>query len=296
MSTPSPASAVSSRLHDWLVLTKLRISAVSTLTAATGYLAEAQELRPGLVSTAVGTLALALSASALNEVQERDIDARMQRTRTRPLPGGRVSTRAAVSGAVLLVSLGSAVLYLGHGPSAALLGLLALFWYNAVYTPLKRVSAFAVFPGALIGALPPAIGWVAAGGSVMDPALTALSFVFFVWQVPHFWLLALRHQEDYERGGLPTLSKYFSATQIQRLVFTWTGAAVVSCALLGVFQAVRHDLTLLAIGLAGAGLLARFRFMLEPEAAPTRLRRAFMDINRFAVVIMAAVVLDALVT
>ena len=283
------------RLHDWLVLTKLRISLVSTLTAAMGYIAQARELRLGLLSTTAGTLALALAASALNEVQEREIDARMRRTRGRPIPGGQIDARVAVYGALLLASLGMALLYLGHGLAPTLLGLLALFWYNAVYTPLKRVWAFAVVPGALIGALPPAIGWVAAGGSITDPALTALAFVFFVWQVPHFWLLSLRHQEDYERGGLPTLSRYFSARQIHRLIFTWTASAVASCTLLWVFQAISGWLPMLVMGGAGVVLLARFGFMLEPEANRSRLGVAFMDINRFAVVIMVAVVFDALV-
>jgi heme o synthase len=280
---------------DWLVLTKIRISMVSTLTASTGYFAQAREFRLGVVSATVGTLALAMAASALNEVQERDIDARMQRTRHRPVVGGGISARAAVVGAVLLASTGGATLYLAHGPAAALLGLFALFWYNAVYTPLKRFSAFAVVPGALIGALPPAIGWVAAGGAATDPALTALAFVFFVWQVPHFWLLALRYREDYERGGLPTLSRYFSLRQIHGLVFTWTAAAVASCALLWVFQAVSGWVPMLVIGVAGAGLLGRFSFMLAPEANHSGLRRAFADINGFAVVVMASVTLDALV-
>jgi heme o synthase len=160
---------------------------------------------------------------------------------------------------------------------------------------MKRVSAFAVVPGSVIGALPPAIGWAAAGGDLESPALLALGFVFFVWQVPHFWLLALRHQEDYERAGLPTLSRYFTPQQILRLIFTWTAASVAACALLWIFQTIEGWVAASAIALGGVWLLFRFSWAIDRTGDNRWLRRAFMDINRFALVLMSAVVWDALV-
>ncbi|HMA91030.1 MAG TPA: protoheme IX farnesyltransferase [Polyangiaceae bacterium] len=281
-------------VHDWLVLTKHRISMMSTLTAAMGYVAAKRAVDLRLIPVVIGTMLLAMAASALNEVQERDIDARMPRTRTRPIPSGRISPRLATLVALTLIASGSIILAFAAGASTTALGLLAILWYNGIYTPLKRITAFAVVPGSLIGALPPAMGWAAAGGELGSPALLALCFVFFMWQVPHFWLLALRHQRGYASGGLPTLSMHFSNPQILRLVFTWTAASVAACALLVVFQAITGRVASMALAAAGAWLLGRFWFMLDAPEDDQRSFRAFMDINWFALVVMAAVAFDSL--
>jgi protoheme IX farnesyltransferase len=248
-----------------------------------------------LLSTVSGTLLMAMASSTLNEVQESELDSLMDRTRHRPIPSGRVTARTASIVAVILAALGCAILYATHGVVPALLGLAAMAWYNAVYTPLKRITAFAVVPGSVIGALPPAIGWAAAGGSIQDPAVLSLCFVFFVWQVPHFWLLALRHRHDYEKAGLPTLSEHFSDRQILRLIFTWTSASVASSMLLLVFQTITGTVAAVAVGLAGVWLLWRYSFMLRGSDGSARSLGAFEDINRYALVIMAAVIFDALV-
>jgi len=285
---------VESRVSHWLELTKFRISAVSTLTAATGYIAYSRSINAALAGAVVGTLLMAMASSALNEVQEREIDAQMVRTRHRPIPSGLVTSRMAVGVALLLASTGCAILFATRGHVPALLGLLAMVWYNGIYTPLKRMTAFAVVPGSVIGALPPAIGWAAAGGSLDSPAVLSLCFVFFVWQVPHFWLLALRHQNDYAKAGLPTLSRHFSTRQIFRLIFTWTSASVAASALLVVFQTISGVASAVVVGLIGVWLLWRFAFMIRASERSPKVFLAFMDINRYAVVIMAAVVLDAL--
>ena len=93
-------------------------------------------------------------------------------------------------------------------------------------------------PGSVIGALPPAMGWTAAGGRLGDPALLALCFLFFIWQVPHFWLLALLHRDGYQRAGFPTLHRHFSEPRILRLIFTWTCGTAAACALLPAFRTV----------------------------------------------------------
>lgn len=274
-----------------LELTKLRISAASTFTGATGYLAFRHGLDAGLFTSLAGTLLLAMASSALNEVQEHDLDALMERTRHRPIPRGAISPWAATFFAVLLALAGFSLLLWLHGWTPALLGLLALVWYNGFYTPLKRVSAFAVVPGSLIGALPPAIGWTAAGGLLSDPAILALGCMLFLWQVPHFWLLALMHRKGYEAAGFPTLSTHFRENQILRLVFIWTVAAVTACAMLPAFHAVAGGPALALLAIAGLWLLLRATRLLRPGP---NLWKAFMDINLFALVVMAAVILDAL--
>ena len=275
-------------------LTKFKISAASTSTAATGYVAFRRGVDLWLLTALLGTLLLAMASSALNEIQERNLDALMERTRNRPPPSGTVSPRNAAVIVVLLGTSGFLMLLLLHGWISAFLGLFAMAWYNSLYTPLKRLSAFAAVPGAVIGALPPAIGWTAAGGFIGDPALLALCFVFFVWQVPHFWLLSMLHQEGYARAGFPTLARHFQPSQILRLIFTWTCGTVAAGALLPAFGTTRGIGALVLLGAGGLWLVLSFLRLLRPERTAAQIRRAFMEINVFALLVMSAVILDAL--
>jgi len=291
------AAAISADRPGWpalfLELTKFKISAASTFTAATGYIAYRRGADLGLLTALLGTLLLAMASSVLNEVQERKLDALMTRTRHRPIPSGAVSALNALFLAAILGISGLLVLFFFHGLLTAFLGLLAMVWYNGFYTPLKRVTAFAVVPGSVIGALPPAIGWVAAGGFIGDPALLALCFVFFVWQVPHFWLLAMLHQEGYATAGFPTLAQHFQPAQILRLTFTWTCGTVSACALLPLFGTTRGNLALALLALGSLWLVFKFRRLLRPDLDSVGIRKAFMQINVFSLLVMAAVILDA---
>ena len=277
-----------------LELTKFRISAVSTLSAGVGYLAFRHRAGLTLAGLLFGTLFLAMASAALNEVQEFRRDALMERTRMRPIPRGAVAPGTAAAFAVALEMAGLPILLLGCGWIPALLGLLTQAWYNGVYTPLKRVSAFAVVPGSVIGALPPAMGWAAAGGSLDDPALIALSFLFFIWQVPHFWLLALLHRAGYEQAGFPTLHRHFTEPQILRLIFTWTCGTAAAAAVLPAFRTTTSVWALVPLAGAGIWLVLAFRGLLGPRPGPRQFRRAFLNINLFLLLVMLVVLLDAL--
>lgn len=296
MTTSDPASraclqgdpAPCSQALAFLELTKPSISAAATFTAATGYLACRHHPDWGLPTALLGTLLLAMASSAFNEVQERELDVLMERTRHRPIPRGALGPAAAKGFAVLLAVSGFNLLFWAHGWTPALLGLLAMAWYNGFYTPLKRVSAFAVVPGSVIGALPPAIGWTAAGGRLSDPALLALAALLFLWQMPHFWLLSLLHRGDYQRAGFPTLSTHFPEPQI--LVFTSICAAVAACALLPVSGMLHGRTALTLVAAASLWLLLRATSLFRPGPD---VRRTFLDINLFALAVMAAVILEA---
>jgi protoheme IX farnesyltransferase len=277
---------------DLAALVKLRIAILSAVSAATGFLAAAREPRPGLAVAAGGTLLLAAGAAALNEVLDRARDARMDRTRWRPIPAGRIGVPGALALAGLLSAAGAALLWRGAGATPALLGLGALAWYDGVYTPLKRVTAFAVLPGAVVGALSPTIGWTAAGGRLDDPRLGAICAFFLLWQVPHFWLLALRHADDFERGGFPTPARHFSPAQMGRIAFVWTLATGGAGLLLPLFSVTRGAASALGFAAIAAALLpAAWRLLRTPEAA---VPRAFLAVNLIAVAVMAIVMADAL--
>ncbi len=279
-------------VSTFLELTKLRISGASTFTAAAGYIAFRRSADAGLVTTLLGILLLAMGSSALNEVQEHRFDALMPRTANRPIPRGDLTpVRAAIIAVVMAVS-GFLILLLAHNLTAALLGALALAWYNGFYTPLKRISAFAVVPGSLIGALPPAIGWTAAGGSVSDPSVLTLAFVFFIWQVPHFWLLVGLHAEGYEAAGYPTLVGLFGRPRLSRLTFTWICGTAAACGLLPMFRVLMTWPSEVMLGLGALWLIAGSVPLLRPGQDAALYRRVFMNINLFALVLTAAVILD----
>ena len=281
-----------SALSTFLELTKLRISGASTFTAAAGYVAYQRGADAGLVTTLLGILLLAMGSSALNEVQEHRFDALMPRTANRPIPRGDLTpARAAVIATVMAVA-GFLLLLLAHNLTSALLGALALAWYNGFYTPLKRISAFAVVPGSLIGALPPAIGWTAAGGSAADPSVLALAFVFFIWQVPHFWLLVGLHAEGYGSAGYPTLVGLFGRPRLSRLTFTWTCGTAAACGLLPLFRVLVSRPAEIMLGLGALWLIVGSLPLLRPGQDAVLYRRVFMNINLFALVLTAAVILD----
>jgi protoheme IX farnesyltransferase len=287
MALPKP-----SPISTFLELTKLRISGASTFTAAAGYVAFLRGANAGLITTLLGILLLAMGSSALNEVQEHKLDALMPRTANRPIPRGDLSPAMAAGIAVAMAVAGFLLLLLAHNLTSALLGALALAWYNGFYTPLKRVSAFAVVPGSLIGALPPAIGWTAAGGHLTDPSVLALAFVFFIWQVPHFWLLVGLHAEGYEAAGYPTLVGLFGRPRLSRLTFTWTCGTAAACGLLPLFRVLGSWPAELMLGLGALWLILGSLPLLKPGQDAALYRRVFMNINLFALVLTAAVILD----
>ena len=157
----------------------------------------------GMLAACGGVTLLAMGGAALNQVLECDIDGLMTRTRLRPLPQGEMTPSAAVFIGCGASVLGCSILFTASGLQPVLLGLTALAWYLVVYTPLKRRTPLALPLGALCGAVPPLIGWCLAGGGLTDFRIIALAGMFFIWQIPHFWLLQIRHAEDYRRAGIP---------------------------------------------------------------------------------------------
>jgi protoheme IX farnesyltransferase len=192
----------SSRPRDWLILAKPGIVVTNVMTAAAGLWLAPVEVGLATAAAALGGTGLLVAGSgALNQAMERDTDAYMKRTSTRPLPSGRLSLAEAV--AVGLVEILAGLWLLGGfvNATAAWLGLIATVVYVFVYTPLKRRSSLAIPLGGIAGAMPPAIGWTAATGS-LDVGALALFNILFWWQMPHFLGIALFRAADYRNAGL----------------------------------------------------------------------------------------------
>lgn len=201
-----PAARTSSRALDFLALAKPRLNFLVVVTATVGYYVGAGEAIDLAVMfhTICGTALVAGASAALNQVYERDTDALMRRTRTRPLPDGRMVPAEARWFAAVLGMLGLLQLAVGANPLAALVALATLVSYVAIYTPLKRHTPLSTMIGAVPGALPPLIGWAAARGS-LGPAAWVLFGIVFLWQIPHFLAIAWLYRDEYERAGMPLL-------------------------------------------------------------------------------------------
>lgn len=187
---------------DFVELVKARLTAlVLTTTLAGLYLGWSGPRNLGLaIHAMLGTALVAAGAAALNQLLERSSDARMRRTRDRPLPAGRMRPEAALMIGFLLAVLGLGELALMVNLLTAVLAAVTLGIYLFVYTPLKRVTTLNTLIGAIPGALPPMLGWTAARGS-LDAGAWVLFGILFFWQLPHFLAIAWRYREDYARGG-----------------------------------------------------------------------------------------------
>lgn len=276
-------------------LTKLRITFFVTLTTGFGFIACLGRIDSGIFAPLAGILLLSSGSAVINHYQERDTDALMSRTKYRPIPSGRISPANALIIGLILVISGSVVLVSGSGLLALSLGLLNLIWYNGVYTPLKKRNAMAIIPGSLVGALPPMVGWVAAGGSLTDPRILILAFFFFIWQIPHFWLLLLVFGRDYEKAGFPTLTQIFNSGQLARITFMWILAVVVTSLLIPLFGIVKNIYIDYAILASGIWLSLNSIKLLNSNNEKIYFRFAFRDINLFAVLVVILLSIDKLV-
>jgi protoheme IX farnesyltransferase len=200
------AAVVRRRIADYVELTKPRVIAMVLVTTLVGYYLGATDATPllPLLATLAGTGLAAGGTLALNQVMERDLDARMHRTRHRPLPEGRLHvTEALVFGLLLLVA-GLSWLALGVGTLPALVTAGIVVSYLLLYTPLKPVTSLCSLVGAVPGALPPVAGWAAARGTLgTEPWI--LFAIMFLWQIPHSLAIGRMYRDDYARAGIRVL-------------------------------------------------------------------------------------------
>ena len=283
-----------SRAADFVALTKPQLNLLVLVTTLAGvYLASPEGVPlPLLLHTLIGTALVAGGAAALNQVWERNTDRLMRRTSNRPLPSGRLGVAEGVWFGVLLSIAGIADLAIAVNTLSAAVAALTLASYVFVYTPMKRRSSLSTLVGAIPGALPPVIGWVAVTGSVTLPALVLFGIQFF-WQMPHFLAIAWMHRDDYARAGIPLLPVMEPSgrrTGRQALLYAaalWPVSlmpAVVGLA------GIPYSLLATALGfafIAQAALFARQRSMISA-------RRLFLMSITYLPLLWAALVVDRL--
>jgi len=211
-----------SKLKDWVLLLKFRLATLVVLSAVAGYFFAAGKFDINFLCLVVGGFLITGSSNGFNQILEKDLDKLMSRTANRPIPSGRMSVTEAfiistVSGIIGLLLL----FHLNY--FAGILGLLALVMYVFLYTPLKRISPWAVFVGAFPGAIPPMLGVVAVTGE-FNLLVGIMFLIQFVWQFPHFWAIAWVLDEDYAKAGfslLPSKGRKNKASAFQIMAYSF---------------------------------------------------------------------------
>jgi protoheme IX farnesyltransferase len=203
---PAERLAVSARLADYMELVKPRIAAMVLLTVTVGFTLGSVGAwhMSELASALVGVALVAAAGGAFNQLIERRTDALMARTANRPLPAGRLTPWEVAGFGAVCAAAGLCVLFVEVNATTALLSLVTLALYVLAYTPLKRHSALSTAVGAIPGALPPVLGWTAAGGALGWEAFSLFA-ILFLWQFPHFLAIAWLYRQDYAAAGLRML-------------------------------------------------------------------------------------------
>lgn len=220
----STSQVIAVKAKAFIELLKIRLSLLVAFSCAFGYALATK----GNVDWAVlfmltlGGFLLSGASVSINQIIEKDLDKIMSRTKNRPLPTERLSLNEAIIFIGVILFLSIIILWMYTNPLTVVLSLVSMLLYSFVYTPLKRVGPIAVFVGAIPGALPPLLGWVAATGSISYEALIIFG-IQFIWQFPHFWAIAWVADEDYKKAGfklLPSGGGKDLNTAIQIMIYT----------------------------------------------------------------------------
>jgi protoheme IX farnesyltransferase len=238
-----PTETTPSLMNLYAELSKIRLSLLVVVTTCTGFIMASPFGIDWLILfwTVLGTTACAGSAAALNQLAERTRDMKMHRTVDRPLPAGHLSRAHAFVFGVVLAYVGVAILSFGANIEAAGIALLTILIYVFIYTPLKPRTSFNTVIGAIVGALPPLIGWVAASNSI-GPGGWILAGILFIWQIPHFLALAWMYKDDYKLGGFKMLPAVDVSGELTARVTVMTSLCLIPLAL---FMTVANETGLL---------------------------------------------------
>ena len=265
------------------LLLRCNLSLAIAFSGLAGFVLCAHSFRIASIFSFIGVFLLSGAASALNQYQERHWDGLMNRTSARPLPLKRIRTRQALVIALIAVVAGASILFFGCTLMSALLGVLNLVLYNAIYTPLKRKSRYAVFIGAVTGAIPPMIGWAAAGGTLSNPFILAVALFMYIWQIPHFLLLQLRFGKEYAAAGFPLFLVTTDEKRARSVFFIWLAGTSVCTLLFPFFRIISGTATTAVLLFLNAVVISIFYKNLFLKKEPLNFDSAFRSIYLYQI-------------
>ncbi len=284
---------VQSLFTDFKQLTKVGLSLSVVFSSVAGYLLAVESVNyTTLFLLAIGGYLMVGASNAFNQIIEKDTDALMERTKNRPLPTGRMSVSTALIIAILFTLVGISILY-SINPKSALFGAISIFLYTSAYTPLKSVTPLAVFVGAIPGAIPFMLGWVAATNQFGMEA-GVLFMIQFFWQFPHFWAIGWLQFEEYKKAGfnmMPMKEKNQGA--VKQIIFYTIIMILVSIS--PVFKATGafyiHPITAVIIALFG-GVMLYYGVELYKKQTNIEARKLMLSSVLYITIIQVVYVVD----
>jgi heme o synthase len=270
-------------------LTKYKLSLAVVLSSVTGYFLYTNYVDNRLFFLAAGVFLLASGSAVLNQYTERTADSVMERTKNRPIPSGNISEIKALAISFILLLSGSISLYI-NGITPLFLGVFNVILYNLFYTRLKKITMLSIIPGALVGAVPPMIGFSSAGGTLLHQNIIAFSTFMFLWQLPHFWLIIIKYGKEYKAAGFATISKYLNETQIKYLVFFWVVLSTSFLFLFGILTESLNKNLIVFISLLNILFIYFFYRLLFIKKGISEIKGAFILINSFSFLIMLLII------
>ncbi|HRE39835.1 MAG TPA: protoheme IX farnesyltransferase [Ignavibacteria bacterium] len=275
---------------------KFKITLFVALTTFLGYLLASNTFSFSFIFSVSGIFLLACGSAALNQFQERKYDALMKRTMNRPIPSGKISAANVLMLSSLLILTGSLILFFYTNILSLSIGLLTLVWYNYIYTPLKRISTLAIIPGSIVGALPPLAGWAAAGGDIFNVNIEILFAYFFLWQIPHFWLLLLIYNNDYKNAGFPVLTDKIKNYSLKILISL--GAVITAgIPILLIFTGfINYILSSVLIVISGIAMSVYFLKFVNKDLNSKLFLNSFVLINIYNLLIISILSIDKLIS
>lgn len=270
-------------------LIKYKLSLAVVLSAIAGYYLNRNSYDKHLFVLASGIFFLASGAAVLNQYTERISDSIMERTKNRPIPSKRIEATSALWLSLALLLIGGLFLLI-NGIIPFTLGILNVLLYNLLYTYLKKKSILSIIPGALVGAIPPLIGFSSAGGSIINLNILVFSGFMFLWQLPHYWLILIKYGKEYEKAGFASITSYLTEIQIKQLTFFWVILTTCFLFFFGIpSDAFNRDLIILFSILNAAFILVFYR-MLFIKKGSQEIKGAFIMINSFSIIVMFVII------
>lgn len=286
-------------LAEWISclseLAKIKITVFVAFTTALGYVLASGSLSLQMLFPVSGIFLLACSSAMINQIQEWRYDSMMNRTMNRPIPAMKFSLSQSWIPAVIIFIIAVLILYFGSNLLALSTALLTFVWYNLIYTPLKRKTSLAIIPGSMVGALPPLAGWFAAGGVIADPKIWIIFTYFFLWQIPHFWLLLLIYKDDYKAASFPVLTDKVKPATLEKMIVVTT----IFTSLSAVFYVFAGDMSYLlssvAIIVASVLLIVSSFSIIGNHQNRKKVLASFIGINFFTLIFITILILDKLI-
>ena len=286
-------------MKNLIKFTRFFLSLAVSLSALFTYLIATQDPNIEILMPTLGVLLLALGSSSLNQIQEKKYDQQMNRTKTRPYASNIYSFQKAITISMFLLLGATLLLYL----SMDILGLycivFTLFVYNIIYTYLKSITHWALILGSFLGVVAPTIGWLIANNLILN-SLYELKFmyifiIYFVWQVPHFWLLVLMNEDDYKKAGFPTLKDKIGELGLMRTIATWNAISIANAIALVLISNTNNLIWIITLIASIYMLFNSYKLFTNTNPKKKFFKIKFMELNTYILLIMILLMVDNLI-